>query len=101
MFTVNNFYKARIYRRGGVCVYYKNTLPLKLVNINYLQECLNFEFKIGNKLCNFISLYRSPSQSQDNFETFIDNLELNIDEIAARNPFLIVILGDFNAKLNT
>ena len=88
-------------RRGGVCVYYKNTLPLKLVNINYLQECLNFEVKIGNKLCNFISLYRSPSQSQDNFETFIDNLELNIDEIAARNPFLIVILGDFNAKLNT
>ena len=88
-------------RRGGVCVYYKNTLPLKLVNINYLQECLNFEVKIVNKLCNFISLYRSPSQSQDNFETFIDNLELNIDEIAARNPFLIVILGDFNAKLNT
>ena len=36
-------------RRGGVCVYYKNTLPLKLVNINYLQECLNFEIKIGNK----------------------------------------------------
>ena len=59
------------------------------------------EIKIGNKLCNFISLYRSPSYSQDTFETFIDNLELNIDEIAARNPFLIVILGDFNAKLNT
>ena len=88
-------------RRGGVCVYYKNTLPLKLVNINYLQECLNFEIKIGNELCNFTSLYRSPSQSQNTFEIFIDNLELNIDEIAARNPFLIVILGDFKAKLNT
>ena len=62
-------------RRGGVCVYYKNTLPLKLVNINYLQECLNFEIKIGHKLCNFMSLYRSPSQSQGTFETFIDNLE--------------------------
>ena len=88
-------------RRGGAWVYYKNTLPLKLVNINYLQECLNFEIKIGNKLCNFISLYRLPSQSQDTFETFIDNLELNIDKIAARNPFLIVILGGFNAKVNT
>ena len=67
-------------RRGGVCVYYKNTLPLKLVNVNYLQECLNFEIKIRNKLCNFISLYRSPIQSQDTFETFIGNLELNIEQ---------------------
>ena len=23
-------------RRGGVCIYYKNTLPLKLLNVNYL-----------------------------------------------------------------
>ena len=88
-------------KRGGVCIYYKNTLPLKLLSINYLQECINFEIKIGNKLCNFISLYRSPSQSQDTFELFIDNLELNIDTIAAKNPFLMVILGDFNAKLST
>ena len=27
-------------KRGGVCVYYKNHLPLKLLNIHYLQECI-------------------------------------------------------------
>ena len=31
-------------------------------------------------------------------ETFVDNLELNLDAIANKNPYLIVILDDFNAK---
>ena len=52
--------------------------------------------KIGEKLCNFIALYRSPSQSQDNFETFLKNLKLNLDTILANNPFLTVVLDDFN-----
>ena len=82
-------------------IYYKNTLTLKVLDIHILQECINFEIKIKNKICNFIVLYRSPSQSQDTFESFIDNLELNIDAIAAKNPYLIGILGDFNAKLST
>ena len=36
-------------KRGGVCVYYKNksTLPFKLINIKYLQECFTFEIRIG------------------------------------------------------
>ena len=42
-----------------------------------------------------------PSQSQDTFESFIDNLELNIDAIVAKDPYLIDILCDFNAKLST
>ena len=88
-------------KRGGVCIYYKNTLPLKVLDIHILQECINFEIKIENKLCNFIVLHRWSSQSQDTFESFIDNLELNIDATAAKNPYLIGILGDFNAKLST
>ena len=79
-------------------VYYKNCLPLKVANIQYLQECLNFEMKIGEKLYNFVALYPSPSQSQDEFETFAKNLELNFDTILANNTFLIAVLGDFNTK---
>ena len=81
---------------GGICIYYNNFLPLKVTNIQYLQECINFEMKIGDKLCNFVALYRSPSQSQDEFEKF----ELNLDTVSANNPFLTVVLGDFNAKSN-
>ena len=66
-----------------------------------LKECINCEIKIENILCNFIVLHRSPSPSQDIFESFIDNLELTIDAIAAKNPYLIDILGEFKAKLST
>ena len=84
-------------KRGGVCIYYKNYLPLRIINVNYLSE-LNFEIIIGNKICNFITLYRSPSQNQDDFQAFIGNLELNLETLAQRNPFLMVVIGDFNAK---
>ena len=39
---------------------------------------------------------RSPSQSQDEFEKFS---ELNLDSLVQNNPFLVVVIGDFNAKL--
>ena len=74
------------------------TLLLKIFDIQLLQECINFEIKIADKICNFISLYRSPSQSKDEFESFADNLELNLDSVVHRNPYLIVVLGDFNAQ---
>ena len=85
-------------KRGGVCIYYKNYLPLRIISVNYLSECINFEIMIGNKICNFITLYRSPSQNQDDFQAFIDNLEMNLETLAQRNPFLMVVIGDFNAK---
>ena len=70
------------------------------MSIHYLQECINFELKIGDKLCNFISLYRSLSQSHDEFEKFSEDLEKNLDNLLQNNPFLVVIIGDFNVKSN-
>ena len=87
-------------KRGSVCIYYRNSFPLKILNIQYLHECINFEIRIGGKLCGFVSLYCSPSQSQDDFESFVDNFELNIDTATANNTFLTVVLDDFNAKSN-
>ena len=55
---------------------------------------------ILNKLCNFISLYRSPSQSSDEFENFVYNLDLTLEALTQKNPFLTVIVGDFNAKFS-
>ena len=49
-------------RQGGVCIYYNQSLALKISDIKYLQECIVFQVLIANKLSNFISLYRSPSQ---------------------------------------
>ena len=74
-------------KRGGVCIYYRNSLPLKILNIQYLHECINFEIRIGGKLCRFVSLHCSQSQSQDDFESFVNNFELNIGTATAHNIF--------------
>ena len=87
-------------KRGGVCVYYKNTLPFKLTNIKYLQEYTTFEIRIGRKCCKFFYLYRSPSQTNDEFEFFMKDFELTLDKIHEDNAFMISVLGDFNANSN-
>ena len=52
-----------------------------------------------SKIRNFITLYRSPSQNQDDFQAFIDNLEMNLETLAQKkNRFLTLIIGDFNKK---
>ena len=65
--------------------------------MNYLSESILFELQIGSKICNFISLYGSPSQTADNFDSFLDNLKLSLDAVTDNNPFLVVAIGDFNA----
>ena len=76
-------------QRGGVCIYYKSALPLGVLHIYCLQESISLKLKIGDKLCSFISLYRSPSQTQDEFENFFENLERNLDRLFQNNPFLV------------
>ena len=61
-------------KRGGVCIYYRRSLPLRVINIGYLHKYLSFEQQIGDKISNFVPLYRSLSQSLDDFETFADTI---------------------------
>ena len=39
--------------RGGVCIYYKHFLPLRVFDISLLEECINFELKKGGKPLRF------------------------------------------------
>ena len=52
----------------------------------------NFEISFAGK----IPLYRSPSQSSDNSEDFAENLELNLDKIANKSQYVLVVHSDFN-----
>ena len=83
---------------GGVRVYYKSYFPLKVLNMKHLQKCLNIGFSIRKKICRLILLYRSPSQNQKEFNTFLDNLESNVESVSLSNPFLTILISDFNAK---
>ena len=48
-------------KHGDVCIYYESYFPLKITNISFLNECARLELMVGDKLCNFIALYRSTS----------------------------------------
>ena len=52
-------------------------------------------FKIGNKSCNFIALYRSPSQSQGDFETFSGYFEMTLETLTQKSSFQWQLLVTF------
>ena len=48
------------------------------------------------KQCNIPLIYCSPSQSSEEFDTFLSNFEFLLDYIANRNPFVSIIIGEVN-----
>ena len=88
-------------KHGEVYIYYKTfewLFPLKIIDIQYFQECIHFQLIIGDKICHFIMLYQSSNQSHDEFSLFIKNLEFDLNKATTYNSFLVIVLGDFNAK---
>ena len=55
-------------------------------------------YELGGKIVSFCLFVDPLVKNKDDFETFLENLELNFDHIAEKNPFIMVVLGEFNAK---
>ena len=51
---------------------------------------------VGDKQCNFVALYRSPSENE--FDSFSKNLEITLNKLALKNPFMLAVIRDLNAK---
>ena len=81
-------------KRGGVSIYYKESLPVRVINLPYLQEALLLELNDQNKKIIISSLYRSPSQNSEEFESFLTNFEHLLSDINARKPLVSEILSD-------
>ena len=101
--NINGYNLVRVDHPGNVkihsvCLYFKESLPVRCLPNSYLKECLLLEVSINNKRCYVVSLYRSPSQTFDEFYSFITNLEKMVLDISWNNPYFILITGDFNAK---
>ena len=45
-----------------------------------------------------MSLYRSPSQSANEFENFSNKLNLTMESITQKNLFITVVIDNFNAR---
>ena len=87
-------------KRGGVCIYYKSHLPLvQRSDLTNLDECIVCELQNSRSKRVFITaLYRSPSQSSEQFLLFKDKLELTVENINQCSPYLSLLLGDFNVR---
>ena len=61
-------------KRGGVCIYYKEHIPLiKRDDICTLDNCLVTEIRSQGKKCFLTCVYRSPSQTHDEFKISVQN----------------------------
>ena len=67
---------------GGVCIYYKESLPARVINIPYIKEALLLEMNYNNKKVIISVIDRSPSRSTDEFESFLLNFEQLLDDVA-------------------
>ena len=86
-------------KRGGVCMYYKNYLPvIRRTDLSDLQECIVAEITVDKEKCFLTCLYRSPSQNDDKLETFCSDLTFLLNNINKFQPSCSVFLRDFNAK---
>jgi len=87
------------HRRGGVGLFYKNSLPIKIRNDLSFSECIVVELKFGKKKIFFSVLYRSPANNSKSpeFQMFLANFEKLHLMIKAENPFALFFAGDFNA----
>ena len=85
-------------KRGGVSICFKEHVAVRIVSPLNLNECLVLEINIQNKKGYVISLYRSPSQSKDEFDHFLLNFEQLISDRMRHNPPFMLVTGDFNLR---
>ena len=78
-------------RRGGVGLFYKNSLPVVIRNNLSFNETIVVELKFGRKKIFFTVLYRSPAYDHNspNFQTFLSNFSNLYTKIQAENPFAV------------
>ena len=85
-------------KRGGVCIFYKETLALHIVNSLNFNECIVCEVSIQNSKGYIVVIYRSASQNTIEFESFLSNCEKLLNYITSNNGLFNIIVGDFNAR---
>ena len=85
-------------KRGGVCIYYKESLPVRVINLPYFKEALLLEMSFNKEKAIVSVIYRSPSQNSNQFELFLSNLENLLSDVTKYKQSLSVGTSDFNAR---
>ena len=74
------------------------TFLLILYFLYYIIVLLYFLYYISMKKLYVIFMYRSLSQSKDEFDHFLLNFEQLISDRMSQNPHFILVTGDFNVR---
>ena len=85
-------------KNGGVGIFYKDSLPLKIRDDLSFDECLVTELKFGHKNISFTVFYRNPKNvaSSPEFENFLSDFENLHKTIKRENPYAAFFTGDIN-----
>ena len=85
-------------KRGGVCIFYKETSGVCMVKSSSFSECIMSEVSIQNCKGDIGVVNRSPSQDSFKFENFLSNFEKVLSDTPSCNSLFTIILGDFNVR---
>ena len=86
-------------KTGGVCLYFREGLPIRRrTDVELLPEMIISEITLTRKKVFLGTLYHSPSQGSQQFETFIGNLQQTLDRMKTEHPHCVILTGDFNCR---
>ena len=87
-------------KRGEVCISYKESGPVRVINLSYFEETLLLEMIYHNKKVIVSVIYLSPNQRNDEFHLFLSGLDKLVSDINYRKqvPALSMITGNFNIR---
>ena len=85
-------------KSGGVGIFYKESLPLRVRTDLCFDECLVCEIKFARKKIFFTVFYRNPEHKANSigFETFFENFEQLYHKIYQEKPYASFFTGDVN-----
>ncbi len=63
-----------------------------------LQEMVVTEISFSRKKVFFVALYRSPSQNSEQFQHFIDRLQLVLNRINNERSHSVIVTGHLNCR---
>ena len=85
-------------RHGGVGLFYKNSLPIKIRNDLSFEDSIVAELNFGRRKLFFTVMYRSPAFNHisPEFLDFLSNFTNLYSKMKSENPFATFFSGDFN-----
>ena len=93
---VRSDYSSNV-KRGGVCLYCKETLSLRIINVSFLSQCMLCKVIIQRQKGYVVVIYRSLSQAAVEFDEFLSHFEKLLNFVKQIPPSFTIVLDDFNA----